>query len=319
MYFPYLRGRQNELLALRELVENDLLSKEIIPVIEPVKLSSTLISTMKMFESKGRAVAVIRNPVVGSFTTQWNSTFEGTKESVYKKEFTALCDASNAGKIINSMIMRGNAVRLIEYLHEKGIEKSDVLVIHTNRDYLDDYEYLFSQSPPRFVFVPDEGAYRRRVHNHKVLLDDKFPKRDRNVDYPAEDFFSDDHLYCKEYGFEEGFSDFSIVGEDYREDGFAPYAVAIHIVYFDEKQALRVKHFVSKSNDDIFNPALKYFEAVSKMAEWYESHPVKKTKGLEMFLDQYQRQAYPGLGPIKKQSIMHHLELMGRYLDGEKI
>lgn len=42
MYFPYLRGRQFELIALRELVEKGVLSSRITPIIEPVKLSSTL-------------------------------------------------------------------------------------------------------------------------------------------------------------------------------------------------------------------------------------------------------------------------------------
>ena len=37
MYFPYLRGRQFELVALRELLELDLISEKIVPVIEPVK------------------------------------------------------------------------------------------------------------------------------------------------------------------------------------------------------------------------------------------------------------------------------------------
>lgn len=36
MYFPYLRGRQFELIALRELIENNLIGNHIYPVIEPV-------------------------------------------------------------------------------------------------------------------------------------------------------------------------------------------------------------------------------------------------------------------------------------------
>lgn len=47
MYLPYLRGRQNELLCLRELVDNNLLSSHIVPIIEPVRYSSTLFSTIK--------------------------------------------------------------------------------------------------------------------------------------------------------------------------------------------------------------------------------------------------------------------------------
>lgn len=35
MYFPILRGRQFELLALRECVNKSLLSNKIIPIVEP--------------------------------------------------------------------------------------------------------------------------------------------------------------------------------------------------------------------------------------------------------------------------------------------
>ncbi len=42
MYFPYFRGRQYELIALRELAQKKLIGSLIIPVVEPVKNSSTL-------------------------------------------------------------------------------------------------------------------------------------------------------------------------------------------------------------------------------------------------------------------------------------
>ena len=49
MYFPYLRGRQNELLCLRELLEARVLSDKIVPIIEPVRFNSTLFSTLTKF------------------------------------------------------------------------------------------------------------------------------------------------------------------------------------------------------------------------------------------------------------------------------
>lgn len=52
MYYPYLRGRQFELLALRELVNENLLSEKIVPIIEPVKLTSTFFKTIKAFIEK---------------------------------------------------------------------------------------------------------------------------------------------------------------------------------------------------------------------------------------------------------------------------
>ena len=52
MYFPYLRGRQFELIALRELLENVRISENIIPIIEPINPSSTLMKTLKCFIEK---------------------------------------------------------------------------------------------------------------------------------------------------------------------------------------------------------------------------------------------------------------------------
>lgn len=67
MYFPYVRGRQYELLALRGLVTSNLLSSKILPVVKPVELSSTLSKTMEEFIKRERKVAIICNPAVGSF------------------------------------------------------------------------------------------------------------------------------------------------------------------------------------------------------------------------------------------------------------
>ena len=67
MYFPYLRGRQNELLCLRELLDAGKLSSKVIPIIEPVKFSSTLFSTLTIFNDMGLLVILILNSELGSF------------------------------------------------------------------------------------------------------------------------------------------------------------------------------------------------------------------------------------------------------------
>lgn len=316
MYFPYLRGRQYELLALRELATNNLLGNHVIPIIEPVKLSPTLVNTMADFIRVDHPVAVIRNPVVGTFMSDWMDAQSETKGASYKQRFA---NQYRSPAIIKSLIMQENAKSLLDFWDQQKINKEELLVISTDRDYLNLYETVFGATIPRYVLMPDESVFRRKVRHHKVLLDDKFEKRDRNADYQniGDEFFSDDHLYYKEDGF-VGFSDYSVVGNQYLEAGFAPYAVAIHIVYFATNGSLRIKHFVSDSNEDITNPALKFYEAVSKLAAWYNSdpHPVELTAGLRVFLQHYEQQSYPGLGTVKKLSIMHHLELMGKYLNG---
>ena len=99
------------------------------------------------------------------------------------------------------------------------------------------------------------------------------------------------------------------------------YFIAIYLISQGRKITIRKDkklntYFVSNSNEDITNPALKFYEAVSKLAKWYNTdpHPVKLTEGLKIFLQHYEQQTYPGLGTVKKLSIMHHLELMGKYL-----
>lgn len=314
MYFPYLRGRQYELLALRELATNNLLGNHVTPIIEPVKLSPTLVNTMADFIKVDHPVAVIRNPAVGTFMSDWKDVQDETKEAGYRQRFANQYGNST---IIKSLIMQKNAKSLLDYWDKQGVNKAELLVISTDRDYLNLYEAAFGTTVPRFVLMPDESIFRRKVRHHKVLLDDKFEKQDRNADYGNidDEFFSDDHLYYKEDGF-VGFSDYSVVGNEYLEAGFAPYAVAIHVVYFATDGSLRVRHFVSDSNEDITNPALKFYEAVSKLAAWYNSdpHPVELTTGLRLFLQHYEQQSYPGLGTVKKLSLMHHLELMGKYL-----
>lgn len=67
MYLPYLRGRQFELLALRELLEKKLIGNKITPIIEPIKPTSTLVKTLKLYTINKRNLAIIMNPKVGKF------------------------------------------------------------------------------------------------------------------------------------------------------------------------------------------------------------------------------------------------------------
>lgn len=312
MYFPYLRGRQFELLALRELANQKLLGERIIPLVEPIKLSSTLVNTLDVFIKNNQPIAIILNPMVGNFGSEFEDISDQEKKSVYQSRFLDLLQSRTIIKALNLAPSCKKALDIYP------VEKNRLLVVNTRRDNLDIYESFFSSSNPRYVLIPDESTFRRRVKENKVLLDDKFEKRARNSDYGenVDEFFSDDHLYYKDDGF-IGFSDYSIVGNEYLEAGFAPYAVAIHIVYFDAEKNLRIHHFVSDSNEDIKNPAQKFYQAISKLHAWYQfkESGFRLTLGFKKFLQHYADQSYPGLGTVKKLSIMHHLELMSIYFN----
>ncbi len=309
MYFPYLRGRQFELLALRELLENDGISDRIIPIVEPVKPSATLLKTFQTFIDAEREIAVILNPKVGDFCDELAAMNE--EGSKIAKDLLEILYGD--GEIIKSYIMDDDVLSEIKEQNDRN----QYLIINPERDCLSAFLTAYEDDLPRFTLIPQDRAFKRSVRDGRVLLKDHFKKKLRNIDYIdcEDEFFSEEHLYYSE---EElaGFADYSIVGKEFNESGFAPVAVAIHIVYFDEEKRLRIHHFVSDSNEGIEDPAGKFGEALDKLVKWCSEHNVEMTSGLKGFYDCRESGRYPGLGTVKKLSIMHHLELVSRFLGG---
>jgi len=306
MYFPYLRGRQYELIAIRELVENDLIGPKIIPIIEPVKPSSTFKKTMDVFINNEHKLAVIHNPQVASYL----KALASLEESLLKSELENIYEQEN---IIFSHIINDKSEE--ELIGFETIRNEDMLVIVNEIDFIDEYKDIFHDELPKFTLAPDESAFRRNIRENKILLEDRFKKQKRNADYTevTDEFYSEDHLYYRADGY-IGFSDYSIVGSDYFDSGFAPFAVVIHIVYLDDEDKLRIKHFVSDSNDDINDPAGKFYEALEKLIEWQKAANVN-TFAIKEFKKYYESETYPGLGTVKKLSIMHHLEIVNQYFE----
>ena len=304
MYFPYFRGRQYELLALKELATKKLISPTVIPVIEPVKLIPALNNSLAAFQAASLPIALIVNPNVGDLTDD---------PQIIDQMLEKCGSASN---IIPAILINEAAEKGLVKLNDKGISTNDILTVLNSPDSLKTYQDLFHQIP-KYTLCPYDRHIRRVVKENSILFENKFNKKNRNADYPEDDSFSNDHI---DYLSDDyiGFGDYSIIGSEYIESGFAPYAVAIHIVYFTENHSLRIRHFVSDSNDDISDVAGKFYEAVSKLHRWYttEKQDHQLTTGLQTLLDHFNNKTYPGLPTLKKLSIMHHLELMDKYLNG---
>lgn len=309
MYFPYLRGRQFELIALRELIENKLIGDKVVPIIEPIKPTSTLAKTLSVYTKNEHMHALVMNPAVGEFVSQIRGKSKEEDASV-----NAIYEDLESEYLIKAYIMKRHTPGSLR----KRTDLKKLMIINPKRDCLEDYVKVYSGFEPKYALVPDDRTFTRKAPKSKVMFEDKFSKAARNSDYSknVDEFFSADHLYFQDEGF-KGFSDYSIVGAEYNESGFAPLAVAIHIVYFDENNELRIHHFVSDSNTDINDPAGKFGEALSKLVEWVNEKNPPRTAGLKSFIDCYESGKYPGLGTVKKYSIMHHLELMNMYLEGE--
>ena len=307
MYYPYLRGRQNELLAIKDLLSEGRLSDKVIPIIEPVKLSPTLVNTLDLFNQKQHPIVLIWNPQVGAFADDANNT----KNQKYLDKLKGVLSVEN---IIRGIIINNDTSEMVSRWRQRGISDNQIISICINPDSVKYYEETFS-SPVKTV-LPYSSSFRR-IRADRILLEDKFNKKSKNSDYQdmPDEFFSFDHRYFSEEGF-VGFSDYSVIGEEYSETGFAPFAVTIHIVYFDSDKNLRIHHFVSDDNDDISDPANKFYQALSHLVEWNKITQIN-TKAINEFKRIYDEQSYPGLGVVKKISLMNHLELVGMFLDGK--
>ncbi|ERL64576.1 sce7725 family protein [Schleiferilactobacillus shenzhenensis] len=300
MYFPYLRGKQFELIALRELLAQNLLTEAIIPVIEPVKASSTLLSVLVQFQEKNHPIAVIQNPRVAPYTPFDNEVVTQLKQSdcfIPALFINQADDLAQLGQFSNTQKM---------VIVTPGTRMS----IPDNDSQWDDVLKLIAVENFHFL---------RRARGNVIELEDSFNKAQRNADYldVDDELFSDNQRYFRDDGL-SGFSDYSVVGKEYTASGFAPMAVAIHVVYFDGENSLRIKHFVSDSNQDISDPAGKAGEALEKLVKWVQApdfdHDKNDSQALASFIQMAGNGQYSGLGIIKKLSIQHHLEIMGRYL-----
>lgn len=311
MYYPFIRGRQYDLLALRELQTRELLSERVIPIIEPIKLSSTLISTVKIFEEKQRKLIIVTNPRVGSFNGELAlpSVFQQFRELML-----------NNIVIIGHHLNKDSDSQIKQLKEEFNVTLEEMAIIHSDRKLVTLYREIFNELKAKLNIIPSDNSFRRQLSGQDLAgLNDKFNKLPRNVDYLEQEneFYSEEHLFFKDEGY-VGFSDYSVVGEEYNESGFAPYAVAIHIVYPNAENALEIMHFVSNSNSDTSDPAGKFSEALEKLIIWYEQYESDirmDTYAMKCFLQHYKEGTYPGLPTLKKLSIMHHLELIGKLID----
>ena len=307
MYYPYLRGKQYELIALRELIEKNLISDKIVPIVEPITASPYLLKFMDIYVKANRNFGIIQNPEYGTFLQE----IERNEKREYKEKFSSFFTASQY--CLPVFIFNKN----IDRIEPLSVEQKSIAVC-VEEDVISSIPELEPKYNIDRFMIPDERIFKREITGNKILMADNFKKQQRNADYANsdDDFFSDDHLYFTEENY-KGFSDFSIIGKEYTESGFAPYAVAIHMVYFDREKKLRVHHFVSNSNDDYGDTPGKLEEALEKLvtsslirSDTYAYNELKRF---------YDNRIYSGLGVIKKLSLMHHIELLSRYLQERNI
>ncbi len=307
MYFPYLRCKQFELLALRELNERLGQSGKISPVLEPVKRSSpTLERALDALISANVNFTLIINPVVGDFAADSSGIIPlaNKKLADYDNfQLGIIINESTSLEAVDQLLYQLSCHQVLSLIH-MGRPNDINLLLQWAADKEIKYNFFNETIPVR--------RYRGLIINGtKVILEDKFNARQKNADYLhfSDEFFSDEYKYFEEDG-NIGFSDYLTIGADYVDGGFLPYAVAIHLTYInDVDNTIRIRHFVSDNNLSPVDVAGKFGEALEKLVAFIDEKNLQ-TDAANEFREHYRNEHYPGLGSLKKLSIKNHLELL---------
>ncbi|WP_257670494.1 sce7725 family protein [Parapedobacter tibetensis] len=307
MYFPYLRGKQFELIALREL-SGILNPDKVIPIIEPLKRNTKGVETaISALAKKGIRVQLIVNPQYGDLVARSNEVISLIEHLT----------AAGATNVIPTFLVNTNKDQLLvaNTISEQGYDQTGYSLIHLNQIGATDELSVLAKTTNclyNMIQINQLFALQRKYRPLPLaFLNDPFTKRQKNADYldPDDEIFSSDYLYYREEGY-VAFGDYLTIGEDFVDGGMLPRAVAIHLTYKDEGgDDIRIHHFVSDTNDDYNDPAGKFYEALTKLIVFVDAAHIDSV-AVRQFQDYYDRQAFPGLGVIKKLSIMHHIELV---------
>jgi len=307
MYYPYLRAKQFELLAIREFAaeEGD---KRIFPIIEPVKKAfNSLNKALEILAQNELPFALILNPLVGDIKQQTNlietSILQSVRDSPSYHPAFILHNATPYD-------------RLLEYIEEK--EYNNVLLILSSVKDIDNRNFINLCNSNRvnfFVFETENRSLKRRLAGKNlILLKDNFNMQKRNADYliQNDELFTEEHAFFLDDGY-AGFSDYTTIGKDFIDGGRLPYAVAIHLTYEKNPEQIWIKHFVSDTNDDNSNIQGKFGEAATKAIRFINEKNMDYEACNEL-RRYFTEEAYPGLGMIKKISIKNHIELVNDIL-----
>jgi hypothetical protein len=309
MYHPYFRGKQNELITVRETAPI-LAAAKFVPIIEPVKetLNGLQRTLQAVCESRGRAIVVV-NPHYGVHSEDGQGISALLQNSFLERPEIVV------GVLLKETSTIDEALACCALHEDQGIA-----LIHAGfTDAKGLVEGLgMKVGGVQHIFFEDHCGKLYRKHfagTQRILLRDGFERR-RNRDYPAVELFSDLHVTFGDEGM-DGFGDFLIVGDDYSESGGPAYAVAIHLTFIDptKDDAMYIYHFVSESKDTPTDPAGKFGEALALMMKKLKqtNHHIFESTAVTEFRDLHARGHFPGLGYIKKLSMKHHIETLADF------
>ena len=303
-YFPLLRGKQNEMLALRDLAEEIALIGEVVPIIEPVRWNRNTIISINAFMDSDMRFVLVCNPALGEYSED---------RPGLAGHITAL-DLMDYPNWVPAMYVRGGT---------RSVEIRQFL--RTYRDF--EVAFIYKGKPQQqaalglitganvahhvFLLNRVEQEYIDTIRvDDRVMVRDPFVRAARNAEYPDRRFFTDMNTVAGNQD-DVNFGDFSIAGDYYTDTGGAAHAVALHHIHFDRNShRLMVSHFISDRRDMPVDVGGKTLEAINNLVRALPLVRPSDTNTCDEYRELGADRRYRSLGYMKRMAIRHHLEVM---------
>lgn len=305
MYYSFLRGKRNELLAIRD--SSDKINQSNISIIlEPVKDNFNEITTALRTVNPCNFIFII-NPKVGDLVNNTNILIERTRMLI----------EANPSLIIGLNIDSRFDFSQIQYwLNE--FSQSKFVLIHLGEllfasEFINQQERIIKHV---FLSRSVSDRYINQFSKDKILLEDSFKRLERNYDYQDKriEFFSDTHLTFKTNGF-QGFGNFSTVGNHYANSGAKPKTMAFHLTFNDmtRHNIILIEHCLSDPRTHQEDISLLREELLQNIHSVIQNNTtlLNWSSACQELESMYQNNNFAySLGTLKRLSIRHHFELM---------
>jgi hypothetical protein len=310
-YYPYFRGKKYEILALRDFfVDKGGSNQQIFPIIEPIKKDFKDIIKLLSNIPEGYFLYIIANPSAGDnistqdikeiFELGENTSDYLSQDSPDKSKIRYAWDISKDTKV-PSWIQ--NSTLPIAIVNNQGQSVSIEPLANFDK-YIVSTDMIWQ--------VQSQILEQNKI----IVLQDTFEKKERNAEYAdtSEYTFTRFHLFDS-YA---GYSDYLTIGSAYSSGGFTPRSVAIHWTYYkpDDYSTIYAKSFASERNlEERSGISEKFLESVGKLIRYVNNKQIHKTKSYKELEERYNQDRYPGLGLLKKYSMLNHLDMVSKSLE----
>lgn len=314
MYFPFLRGKQNELLALRECVDKLSESGKVVPIIEPVtKGFSPVLKCINTLCDKNVEHIIVfnsQNGDLGKSPKQMTALVDEIKSKTQAQHFAFILNSSTKASEINDFLA-SIGERKFSFIHNASFS---------------DPKFLFSISSNvnfcHHIFIDSNvsRSYKQQFNDFsRVNISDCFRSVSKNSEYadPNHEFYTDAHLTYITDGF-SGFGDYTTLSERFKSGGFQPYTAALHLTHeVTGTGDIWVRHFLSKVYEyPTSDQAALIHEALPEMVAFINEFKdyFSFSEAIKEIIDIDNEGRSTNLGYMKKLAIKHHIELLLKIL-----